>query len=51
MFLRLWVRAPRMMIASFAELNGEVPETLFSLREAPGTGKISVISSGGEGSM
>src|SRR5579863_1414729 len=27
MFLRLWVRAPRMTIASFAELNESTPET------------------------
>src|SRR5260370_32658307 len=34
MFFRLWVRAPRITIASFAEVNGNAPETALRLSRA-----------------
>src|SRR5947209_6965938 len=47
MFLRLWVRAPRITIASFAEVNENAPEKSPSPSQAPGMARASGFASRG----
>src|SRR3954453_3388113 len=47
MFFRLWVRAPRITIASFAEVNENAPENSPSPSQAPGIARASGLASRG----